>query len=207
MLPSLSAVAVCAAGAWAQVINGGFEQPGLGFRSVLPGQTYGNWTSAGPDDIEFVHATLDPGLPNLHRSACEGQYRVDLCGVGRVSAIYQDILGLPSGQPCRVDFACSGNVWGPNFNFVRDVVWNGSVVGTFEVVRGGNKGALMNWELKHVDVVAGSGPNRLMFRGVTAVAARGPAIDAVSITPIPAPAGVGLAPAGLIGATRRRRHA
>ncbi len=46
------------AGASAVVVNGGFELPGAGFRTVHAGQTYDGWTAGGPSDTEFVHATV-----------------------------------------------------------------------------------------------------------------------------------------------------
>ncbi|MBU6413964.1 MAG: hypothetical protein KGS45_10865 [Planctomycetes bacterium] len=57
----------------AQLINGNFEAPGSGFRSVGNGQTWGNWTCSGPNDIGFVHATQNANLFNLQFSAYEGE--------------------------------------------------------------------------------------------------------------------------------------
>lgn len=201
----IGVVASLVGGAHASIINGGFENPNLGFRSVLPGQTYGNWTNAGPGDIEFVQAVSNPNLNNLQFSAYEGQYWIDLCGVGAPSAIYQDLTDLTPGQRYSVEFAFSANVWGPNFNFSMDVLWNNAVVGNFQVVRGGSNGLLMNWELKNVEVVAQTGNNRLMFKALTATSARGPAIDAVSISLIPSPGSLAMLAIGAAPALRRRR--
>jgi len=198
-------VAVAAA-SQAQVINGGFEQPGLGFRSVGSGQTYGNWTNAGPGDIEFVHAVPSASLPGLEFSAYEGRYWIDLVGVGAPSAIYQDLSGLTPGGAYRVSFAMAGNVWGPNMSFTMQVVWNGLVVGTFTQVHGGSNGANMNWQDRSVDVVAGTAAtNRLMFRATSGGSARGPALDAVGIALIPTPGTAGLLLMGGGLLTRRRR--
>lgn len=198
-------LATLASGASAQVINGGFEQPNLGFRNVNAGQTYGNWTNAGPANIEFVSAEVNASLPGLELSAYEGRYWIDLCGTGAPSAIYQDLFDLTPGQAYRVSFAFSANVWGPNFLFSMDTIWNGSTAGNFQVVRGGNNGAFMNWTEQYVDVVAQPGANRLMFRALTATSARGPAIDAVSIAPIiPAPGAAALLGMGCLGAGLRR---
>lgn len=198
-------VALLASAASAQIINGGFEQPGGGFRNVNAGQTWGNWTNAGPSNIEFVFATPSGSLPGLELSAYEGQYWIDLCGTGAPGAIYQDIVGLTPGQAYRVSFAFSANVWGPNFLFSMDTMWNGVTAGNFQVTRGGNNGAFMNWTEQSVDVIAQPGTNRLMFRALTATAARGPAIDAVSIAPIPAPGAAALLGLGALAAGRRRR--
>lgn len=199
-------VSVPACVASANVINGGFEQPDLGFRSVQPGQTWGNWTCAGPSDIEYVEAVPNGNLPNLQFSAYEGDYWIDLCGVGQASSIYQDIPSLAAGDQYRISFAQAGNVWGSNFNFVMNVVWNGSVVATFSSVHGGNDGTQMNWTLRDVDVTAQAGTNRLQFQAVTATSARGPAIDAVGMTLIPAPSAAALCGVGaLVFAGRRRR--
>ena len=189
----------------ATITNGGFEQPGLGFRSVAAGETYGAWTCDGPDDIEFVRAEVNPALPGLEFAAYEGEYIIDLCGVGRPSAIYQDILDLAPGGLYRVDFAFAANLWGPDTLFVMDVLWNGSTVGTFSRIAGGSNGAAMGWENKFVDVV-GTGNDRLMFRALTSGQARGAAIDAVSISAIPSPGVLALASLGLLSGTRRRRR-
>lgn len=186
------------------VTNGSFEQPALGFHTVLPGQTYGSWTCDGPDDIEFVRAEVNGSLPGLEFSAYDGEYWIDLGGVGRASGIHQDLVGLTPGGLYRVDFAFACNVWGPDFNFIMDVDWNGVTVGTFSRIGGGFNGAFMNWENKFVDVLA-TGSDRLAFRGVTAISARGPAIDAVSMSPIPAPGAAAFLAGGLALVARRRR--
>jgi hypothetical protein len=204
VLVALSLTTFCLP-ASAAILNGGFEQPDQGFRSVLPGQTYGNWTCAGPGDIEFVRAEPNPSLPNLQFAAYEGSYLIDLCGVGAASAIYQDIPSLAAGDIYRISFAQSGNVWGPNFNFEMNVVWNNDIVATFSSVHGGSDGTQMNWSLRGVDVVALAGTNRLMFQAVTATSARGPAIDSVAMTLVPAPSAMGVAGIGLMLLSRRRR--
>jgi uncharacterized protein (TIGR03382 family) len=198
----------CTAVAAAQVVNGGFEQPGLGFRTVAVGETYGGWTNAGPGNIEFVHAVFNPSLPNLQFSAYEGDYWIDLVGTGSPSGIYQDITGLLPGETYRIDWAQAGNVWGSNFAFTMRVLWNGVQVAEFTQTHGGNNGQFMNWQLHSVEVTASltSGINRLQFQAVTGISARGPALDAVSITLVPGPGGaVALAGAGLLGLRRRRR--
>ena len=87
----------------AQVVNGGFESPGTGFQTVSAGATFGSWTNAGPSDIEFVRAEMNGALPNLQFSAYEGEYWIDLVGVGSPSAIYQNITGLVPGGQYRID--------------------------------------------------------------------------------------------------------
>lgn len=204
-VPAALVLAALCLPASAAIVNGGFEQPDQGFRTVLPGQTYGNWTCAGPSDIEFVKAEPNPALPNLQFSAYEGSFWIDLCGVGAASAIYQDIPSLAAGDVYRISFAQAGNVWGPNFNFVMNVVWNNDVVATFSSVHGGFDGTQMNWSLRDVDVTAQAGTNRLMFQAVTATSARGAAIDAVTMTLVPAPGSMCIAGAGLMLLSRRRR--
>lgn len=191
--------------AFAQIANGSFEEPDEGFHSVGPGQTYGSWTCEGPSDIEFVYVVPNPNLPNLELSGYHGEYWVDLCGVGQPSGIYQDLADLAAGQQYQIDFAMSGNVWGPDFNFAMDVLWNNQVVGNFSLVRGGNDGAFMNWENKSVTVTAQPGTNRLTFRALTAIQARGAAIDDISMMPVPAPGAIALLGMGGLIATRRKR--
>lgn len=202
---ALAAVLSTAPAALAQITNGSFEDPGNGFRSVGPNQTYGGWTCEGPSDIEFVHAVANPNLPNLQLSAYEGQYWIDLCGVGQPSGIFQTLNDLVAGQQYQIDFGFSANVWGPNFNFSMAVLWNNQIVDTFSVIRGGNNGALMNWEDKSVTVTALPGPNRLTFRALSATNARGPAIDAVSMFPVPTPSTLALLAIGGLVTSRRKR--
>lgn len=204
-IAALLAVAGASTAALGQLINGNFEAPDQGFRTVLNGQTWGNWTCTGPNDIEFVEAVPNANLFNLQFSAYEGDYWIDLCGVGAPSGIFQDVQGLTSGSTYRVSFAQAGNVWGGNFNFAMQVLWNNQVVGEFSSVHGGFDGAFMNWQLREVDVVAGPGSNRLAFRATTGLNARGAAIDDVSLTLIPAPSACALLGLGGLMATRRRR--
>lgn len=187
----------------AGIVNGGFESPGTGYILVFTGQTVGDWTCVG-SNVEYVHAAPNPALPGLEFSAYEGNYWIDLGGVGGPSGIYQDLTGLVAGQAYRVSFAQAGNVWGPNVEFSLQVSWNGAGVGSFSSVHGGGNGANMNWQERYVDVIATAGVNRLQFFSPLVVAARGAALDAVSIAPIPGPGALAVfALAGLRG--RRRR--
>jgi hypothetical protein len=207
-IASVFAGLACCASASAQVFNGGFEQPGLGFRTVLAGQTYGGWTNAGPGNIEFVHTNTDLGLPGLQFSAYEGQYWIDLVGTQNPSAIYQDLTGLIPGQPYLIEWAQAGNVWGPNFAFTMRVLWNGVPVAEYTQTHGGNDGRFMNWQLRSVVVTASltSSTNRLQFQAITGGAARGPALDAVSVTLVPGPGAAALLGGlGVLGVRRRRR--
>ncbi|MFN0010705.1 MAG: hypothetical protein ACKVS8_03575 [Phycisphaerales bacterium] len=71
-------------------------------------------------------------------------------------------------------------------------------------IGGGSEGAVMNWELKFVDVLA-TGNDRLTLTAITAGLTRGTAIDAGSISPIPAPgAAAVLLGAVVLGARPRR---
>jgi len=173
-----------AAGSLGDVLNGGFEEPNLGFRTVLNGQTYGDWTCAGPTDIEFVLAEDRPALPGLLFSAFEGQYWIDLVGANLPSAIFQDVNGLVGGGLYQIDWAQAGNVWGPDAAFTMEVVWNGQVVASNTQTHGGFDGNNMNWQTRSIPVIAVEGTNRLMFRAASGGNARGPALDAVELTQI-----------------------
>jgi hypothetical protein len=204
----LVVASACAGVASANVINGGFELPDLGFRTVASGQTYGDWTNLGPGDIEFVQAVPHPILNNLQFSAHEGEYWIDLVGVGRPSAIAQDLTGLVPGAQYRINWAQAGNVWGSDFAFTMQVVWNGVVVAENTQVHGGSDGRQMNWQERYVDVTANltAGPNQLIFRATTGGSNRGAALDSVSIEAIPAPGAAALLGlAGLAVARRDRR--
>ena len=189
--------------AFGSILNAGFEAPGNGYILVSAGQTVGDWTCVG-SNIEYVHAVSNPNLPGLQFSAFEGQYWIDLGGVGGPSGIYQDLTGLTAGQWYRVSFAQAGNVWGQDVQFTLQVAWNGSQVGSFSSVHGGSNGANMNWTERYVDVLATDGLNRLQFFSPVVVSARGAAVDAVSIAPIPAPGAVVLM--GFVGLMTRRRR-
>lgn len=186
-----------------QVVNGGFEDPGQGFRSVGAGQTYGSWTCDGPSDIEFVHAVPAGHLPGLEFSAYEGSYWIDLTGVGSPSGIHQNVV-TTVGQAYEVSFAMAGNPWSGSQFMRMEVLWNGSVVGTFEHDTTGHSGPDMGWTLRNVTVM-GTGLDRLAFRGLTGSAAAGVALDAVSMQPIPAAATLAPFGAAMLAAARRRR--
>jgi len=187
----------------AVILNGSFEQPGTGFRTVGPGSTFGDWTCSGPSDIEFVETVVAPALPGLEASGYDGRYWIDLTGVGAPSGIYQDIT-TDIGQPYRVDFAMAGNVWSDAQVMIMDVLWNGTVVGTFQHDTTGHTGFDMGWTQYSV-VVTGSGLDRLQFKGLTGAVSAGVALDAVSITEVPAPASLVIGACGVLVGARRRR--
>jgi len=200
----VTAVAAAASSASALVVNGGFEQPNLGFATVQPGQTYGNWTNAGPGSIEFVQAVPSGNLPGLEFSAYEGAYWIDLVGTGAPSAIYQDVQTTP-GALYQISFAMAGNVWGPPMQMNMSALWNGQVMGSWSHLAQGNNGANMGWTV-HSFTAVGTGLDRLTFQATSGGNARGPAIDDVQMVLVPGPAaGAILACGGLITAARRRR--
>lgn len=198
---------VLTSGAAGQLVNGGFEVTGTGITTVNAGQTFGGWTNQGPGGIEFVRAEPNGSLPGLQFSAFEGQYWIDLVGVGSPSAISQAITGLTPGGQYRISWAQAGNVWGNNFAFTMQVLWNGQVVAENTQTHGGFNGAFMNWQERFVDVTANltAGPNQLTFRATTGANARGPALDAVSLTAIPTPGAMGVMALGALVVGRRRR--
>ncbi|MBL0869399.1 MAG: DUF642 domain-containing protein [Phycisphaerales bacterium] len=206
-LVSLSIVGAFASVASAQITNGGFEQPNTGFQSVASGQTFGGWTNLGPGNIEFVQAVANPNLPNLQFSAFEGQYWIDLVGTQQPSAISQTLTNLESGSFYRISWAQAGNVWGGNFAFTMQVLWNGTVVAENTQIHGGNNGQFMNWVERSVIVQANleNDLNVLTFRAITGGSARGPALDAVSITLVPAPGAAAMLGLGTLLVARRRR--
>lgn len=197
-----AAPALIALPASAQVLNGGFEDPGLGFKTVAAGATYGSWTNGGPSDIEFVHAIPSGSLPGLEFSAYEGSYWIDLVGVGSPSAIYQDIATVP-GTQYEISFAFAGNPWSGSRLMNMNALWNGAVQGSYSHDTTGHSGFDMGWTV-YSFVVTGTGSDRLMFRATSGGGAAGPALDAVTMTIVPAPGTLALASLiGLAGARRR----
>jgi hypothetical protein len=72
------------------------------------------------------------------------------------------------------------------------------------MVHSGGHGANMNWQERHVDVIAVEGTNRLQFFSPLMVLALGAALDAVLIAPITGPGPLAdFMLAGFLG--RRRR--
>ena len=201
---TFAAVAACGGVAAGQLVNGGFEEPGTGFRSVAAGQSFGGWTCAGPSNIEFVHAIPDGRLPGLQASAYEGSYWIDLVGTGAPSAIYQDVP-TTAGQAYEVSFALAGNVWSGAQVMNMSVLWNGAQAGAFSHNTSGRSGFNMGWTVYTVTVVGTGGSDRLMFRGTSGAAAAGPALDAVTMVPVPAPGVLALAGVGAAGLLLRRR--
>jgi hypothetical protein len=200
---ALCAMAAVTVSTNASIVNGSFESPGTGYVLLTAGATVGGWTCVG-DSVEYVHATPAVALPGLEVSAFEGEYWIDLGGVGGSSGIYQDVAGLSAGQWYRVSFAQAGNVWGDDVEFTLQVSWNGTQVGSFSSVHGGGDGAAMNWQQRSVDVLATGGVNRLQFFSPIVTSARGAAIDAVSISLVPAPGAAALLGAAGLGSRRRR---
>ncbi len=196
-------VAISAGEARGDVVNGGFELPGTGFQSVGAGQTFGGWTCAGPNDIEFVHAEPNGALPGLEFSAYEGEYWIDLTGVGAPSGIYQDVVTIP-GVQYEVSFAMAGNPYSGPQIMNMNVLWNGGLGGTFSHDTAGRSGPNMGWTVRSL-IVVGTGLDRLQFQATSGAAAAGPAIDAVSVRVVPAPGVIGVMVVGGVVGRRRRR--
>ena len=201
----LSCVLGTAPTAVAGIVNGGFEAPDLGYQLLGMGSTVGSWTCSF-GSVEYVAAVPTPHLPGLEFSAYEGDYWMDLGGMG-AGGIYQNVGGLSAGEAYRISFAHAGNVWGADFNFGVGVYWNGQQVASFFSVHGGGDGRNMNWVMRHVDVFAGTGAtNRLEFRALNSSGARGAALDAITIEPIPVPAPASIAGLLLLPLARGRRR-
>lgn len=193
----------CGGVASADIFNGGFEFPGTGFRTVQPGQTWGGWTCAGPNDIEFVHATPNAQLPGLEHAAYEGSYFIDLTGVGSPSGIFQDLV-TAAGVQYEITFAMAGNPYSGAQVMNMNVLWNGGVAGAFSHSTAGRSGTNMGWTL-HTVTVVGTGADRLQFQGTSGSAAAGACIDAVSIQVVPSPMGAAVLGLGGLLVSRRRR--
>lgn len=197
------------------VVNGSLESTALGtIESVSAGSSANDWR-ATISNIEFVRNGFS-GAGDVVASAQDGEWFVDLNGVGGPAGIGQDIA-TTSGQAYRIDFWMSGNA-GPlgstkaDGSRSLDVLWNNSVVGSFTFVfQPGDQWNNLRWEKHSVLVNGASGLDSLEIRSTSnAYAAAGPFVDAISITAVPEPGTWAMLVAGLglvgVGAKRRARR-
>jgi hypothetical protein len=187
----------------AQIINGGLElvPPDSVIRTVLPGQSYGGWTSVGSGDIEFCG-------PLAAGPAAQGQGLVDLNGVAFQGAISQN-LGTSSGTTYNLRFAMSGNPGLPGQFKLGDktmnVLWNGNVVGAFTFSHlGADTQQNLRWEYHELTLI-GNGNDVLSFASTTSTYSdAGPMLDDITLIAVPEPSSIGLLIVGALALRLRR---
>jgi choice-of-anchor C domain-containing protein len=181
------------------VINGGFESPSV----VGQFETY-----YGVDAASLTGWVVDqPGTSINHVNAlwndAEGFHSIDLNGT-EASSIYQD-LPTDAAQKYAIRFALAGNPFG--FEDKRlEVLWDGAQVADLTFTQAGFDTINMGWTYHQFIVTAVDSSTRLTFSSLTGAmqgaegvyAWYGPAIDDVSVAPVPEPSLSTLALASLL---------
>ena len=171
------------------VINGGLEaSPGDLFKTVLPGSSYGGWSSVGGGDVEFLTTqTAVPGGfwgPVAQSSGC-----ADLNGVAYQGAIAQVLTNEP-GTVYRLSFQMSGNPGAlgqpRQGDKTMDVTWGGANVGSFVFTHApSDTQTNLRWEYHSIEVT-GTGQDELRFTSTTGTYNdAGPVVDDVAVVPLP----------------------
>ncbi len=188
----------------AQLVNGNFESstPVAGSVDTYgAGSSFGGWTVG--------QGTID--LLNGYWQAADGTYSVDLDGVS-VGSIYQDVA-TTIGEAYTLGFSLAGNPAGGPVIKTMDVLWGGSVVGSYTFDITGRSFAAMGWTpYTLAGLVSTTATTRLEFRSTTGGNFYGPAVDAITLAPavsaVPEPATLALVAGGLalVGGVARRRR-
>lgn len=185
------------------VSNGGFESPVVpgNFQSRPSGSSIGAWTvSSG--NVDHIHQLW---------AAAEGLQSVDLNGSGAGGV--RQTLTTVAAQQYRIRFAVSENFFGVGDKSM-DLFWGGSIVDSITITHDAARTALdMRWYYLQYDVTATSSSTVLQFTSTTGAmngsqgnaTFYGPALDDVSVNPIPSPTAAAMI--GMVGllASRRRR--
>ena len=191
-----------AANAAVTIQNGSFElgpDPGV-FTTLGNGNTSITGWTVGGDSIDYIGSYWQPG---------DGNRSIDLSGNGKGS-IWQDLTGLTVGTTYHVKFLLAGNPDGGASTKVAVASDGGTQADVFMFSQPGNTKASMGWTQQTFSFMAFDPTARLAF-SATANDPYGPAIDGVSISPVPEPATwammiIGFGGAGAMLRRNRQRH-
>jgi choice-of-anchor C domain-containing protein len=191
------------------VTNGGFESPSV----VGQFETY-----YGVDTTSLTGWVVDQSGTSINHvnalwNDAEGFHSIDLNGT-EASSIYQD-LPTAAAQKYTIRFALAGNPFG--FEDKRlEVLWDGAQVADLTFAQAGYDTINMGWTYHQFVATAVDNSTRLTFNSLTGAMQGaegvyswyGPAIDGVSVTPVPEPglSTLGLAASLLVLFARTLRH-
>jgi choice-of-anchor C domain-containing protein len=190
------------------VTNGGFESPFInGDFATYHGV---DATSLSGWVVDQVGTSIDHD-GGLWQDA-EGLQSIDMNGT-EAGSIYQDLATTPA-QQYTIRFALAGNPFGID-NKRLEVLWDGAQIADLTFVQDGYGTDNMGWTYHEFVTTAGDNSTRLTFNSLTGAMPSlagiqswyGPAIDDVSVTPVPEPSLLVLTLAGslLVPVVRRRR--
>lgn len=179
------------------VVNGSFESYGGSGNSNI-GMGLDGWTIGGPGGIDIVIPELGKGeywLP------ADGEVSLSLNWT-QPSSITQ-VLATEPGQWYEVRFWMAAEIYGGPQWRTMDVTWNGGVIGSPSFEYTGQGPTELGWT-EFSFLALGTGSDSLSFVSTTP-ANYGPALDLVSVTPIPEPGSLALLSlVGFAGLRRRR---
>jgi choice-of-anchor C domain-containing protein len=182
------------------VVNGSFElgmNPGDSLYVPAPDSTTITGWSVTSGSVDYI---------GTHWAAADGNRSIDLSGHSAGTLAQQSIAGFTVGMSYRLSFDMAANTEsGPTIKSLTASIGSTSQVFSFDGTS--HSSASMGWSLRTLDFVANSPTMTLSFSSLDDGLA-GPALDAVSLAPIPEPGTLALgalAVCGTVLAWRRQR--
>lgn len=178
--------------------NGSFENyGGTGFNSNI-GAGLTGWTIGPSGGIDLIIYGAYPG----HWIAEDGNISLSLnwYGSGRIS----QSVSTTTGQLYSISFYMGAELNGGPPVRTMDVLWNGTVVGSPSFNYTAQPITNMGWQ-QYSFVAQGTGSDTLTFASTTG-ANYGPALDNVTLSPIPEPTSIVSSVFGLLGINFCRRR-
>ncbi|MEO0745567.1 MAG: choice-of-anchor C family protein [Pseudomonadota bacterium] len=191
------AMGMASAASAVTIANGSFEQPGTfsgTFTNIPAGGVLPGWTVGG--------AGVD--LINTYWTAQDNNYSLDLSGTG-AGTITQTITGMTVDQAYKVSFWMAGNPdrkSDPIKSLSAGIGMAGGGTFNFDVTNESRPN--LSWEEMSFTFTAGETSGDLFFQSLE-INAFGPALDNISISAVPLPAGGLLLLGGLLGFGALRR--